>query len=110
LGIIEPNEPGAGSHNPDNPEPIKELHTEDLFELEDEEEVSAEVTSTVDDLFDMDEDENPIAEESVTEGLKEQVVGFIERFYGLTEPQAYVLTNAKDFTIVELGTHETFVI
>jgi hypothetical protein len=90
LGVIDPSEPGAGSHNPDNPEPVKELHTEDLFSLEEE------VT--------------PIQTMPEVKAFNQKIVDFAGKFYAGSELESSNIVEKDTFTVVELNTNELFVL
>jgi uncharacterized Zn finger protein (UPF0148 family) len=79
-------------------EPVKELHIEDLFDLEEE--------------FDFDEEPEPVVIPVIKTAVKNPKIGeFIERFYKGDPNQSNLqITETEQYTIVELDSHETFVL
>lgn len=79
------------------PEPAKELHIEDLFDLEED--------------FNFDEEPEPVVT-PVAKTVKNPKIGeFIERFYKGDPNQGNLqITETEQYTIVELDSHETFVL
>ena len=81
------------------PELVKELHTEDLFSLEEEFEFEDEPVVT------------KAVAKPVVEAVPNPKIGeFIERFYKGDPNQKVEVTETEQYTIVELDTHETFVL
>ena len=80
------------------PEPAKELHIEDLFDLEED--------------FNFDEEPEPVVIPVVKTAVKNPKIGeFIERFYKGDPNQGNLqITETEQYTIVELDSHETFVL
>ena len=83
------------------PEPVKELHVEDLFDLEDDFEFEDEPVIPT-----------PIAKPVTFKAVQNPKIGeFIERFYKGDPNQGNLqITETEEYTIVELDTHETFVL
>ena len=79
------------------PEPAKQTKIEDLFDLEEE--------------FDFDEEPEPVVI-PVAKTVKNPKIGeFIERFYKGDPNQGNLqITETEQYTIVELDSHETFVL
>ena len=79
------------------PEPAKQTNVEDLFDLEED--------------FNFDEEPEPVVI-PVAKTVKNPKIGeFIERFYKGDPNQADLqVTETEQYTIVELNTHETFVL
>lgn len=107
LGIIDPNEPGAGSHNPDNPKP-EEVDVDDAFELEDEEDTE-EVSDELDGLLELD-DETQVEEKKPE--VDKDVQAFISKHYkNKSETDEIHVDNKGSYKVVTFTTTgELFVI
>jgi hypothetical protein len=75
---------------------VKELHTEDLFSLDDD--------------FEFEEKVTPIQTVPDVKAFNQKIVDFASKFYAGSELESSKITEKDTFTVIELNTNELFVL